>query len=235
VIENVALLGLSCAFNPVLVGIVLLTLASERPKRMLGAYVAGAFTWSVGLGIGIVTIASDADAFGGRSSPSRPIFDLAAGAALLVGAYWYWTGRAARRKARRAAAKRAAKTAGGGRAGKPQKTPLPERLLSGSVPLAFIAGVVLNFPSVRYVEALKEIVVATVSSREQILAVLLFNVLMLSPAIVPLALLAIRPDGTRTVMTGIDTWLRSRARILLTAVLVAFGLYLVAKGIVTLA
>jgi hypothetical protein len=240
VIENVALLGLSCAFNPVLFGIVLLTLASERPKRMLGAYFAGAFTWSVGLGIGIVTIASGADAFGGRSSPSRPIFDLVAGGALLVGAYWYGTGRAARRKARRAAggdatATAAATKAGAAKAGKPQKAPLPERLLSGSVPLAFIAGVVLNFPSVRYIEAMKEIVVANVSSHERILAILLFNVLMLSPAIVPLVLLAVRPEGTRTVMTRIDTWLRLHAQILLTAVLIVFGLYLIAKGVVGLA
>ena len=249
-IENVALLGASCALNPVLLGVVLLTLASERPKRMLGAYVAGAFTWSVGLGIGIVTIASGADAFGGKSSPSRPIFDLAAGVALLVGAYWYATGRAARRKARRAAAKAAAeevkaakegkaagdaKAAGEAQAEEPQKAPLQERLLSGSVPLAFVAGVALNFPSVRYIEAMKEIVVANVSSHERILAILLFNVLMLSPAIVPLGLLAVRPEGTRTAITRLDAWLRAHMRILLTAVLVAFGLYLIAKGIVILA
>jgi Sap, sulfolipid-1-addressing protein len=250
VIANVALLGASCALNPVLLGVVLLTLASERPKRMLGAYVAGAFTWSVGLGIGIVTIASGADAFGGRSSPSRPIFDLAAGAALLVGAYWYATGRAARRNARRVAAKVAAKEAKAAgsavaagdaqapvraQADKPQKPPLPERLLSGSVPLAFVAGVVLNFPSVRYIEAMKEIVVANVSSHERILAILLFNVLMLSPAIVPLALLAVRPEGTRSAITRLDAWLRSHMRILLTAVLVVFGLYLIVKGVVILA
>jgi hypothetical protein len=34
VIENVALLGLSCALNLVLLGVVPLTLASDRPKRM---------------------------------------------------------------------------------------------------------------------------------------------------------------------------------------------------------
>jgi hypothetical protein len=246
VIENVALLGLSCALNPVLIGVVLLTLASERPKRMLGAYVAGAFTWSVGLGIGVVAVASSVEAFGGRSSPSRPIFDLAAGLALLAGAYWYGTGRAARRKARRAAAKHegavpvgsgvgAAPAVDGAQSDGPHKTPLPERLLSGSVPLAFVAGVVLNFPSVRYIEAMKEIVVANVSEREQIVAILLFNVLMLSPGIVPLAFLAFRPEGTRTAMTRLDAWLRTHAQILLTAVLVVFGLYLIVKGLVALA
>lgn len=226
--RNVALLGASCAFNPVLLGVVLLTLASERPKRMLGAYVAGAFTWSVGLGIGVVTVASSADAFGGHSSPSRPIFDLVAGAALLAGAFWYGTGRAARRKAAKSAAKGAAEE-------RPQKTPLAERLLAGPIPLAFAAGVVLNFPSVRYISAMKEIVVANVSSHEQVLAILLFNVLMLSPAIVPLAFMAFRPDGTRAVIVRLDAWMRAHAHMLLTAVLAGLGLYLLVKGYLGLA
>jgi hypothetical protein len=231
VIENVALLGLSCAFNPVLLGVVLLTLASERPKRMLGAYVAGAFTWSVGLGIGVVRVASGAEAFGGKSSPSRPIFDLVIGVALLAGSAWYGTGRAARRKARKADAAAAAST----HADQAAKPPLAERLLSGPVWLAFVAGVLLNFPSVRYIEAMKEVVVANVSAHEQVLAILLFNLLMLSPGIIPLGFLVFRPDGTRAVMTGIDAWLRARSHVLLTVVLAGLGLYLLAKGVVGLA
>jgi Sap, sulfolipid-1-addressing protein len=231
VIENVALLGLSCALNPVLLGIVLLTLASERPKRMLGAYVAGAFTWSVGLGIGVVRVASSAEAFGGKSSPSRPIFDLVAGVTLLAGAAWYGTGRAARRQARKAAADDAA----GKGADQAARPPLSERLLSGPVWLAFVAGVALNFPSVRYIEAMKEIVVANVSVHEQVLAILLFNLLMLSPGIVPLGFLVFRPDGTREVMTRIDAWLRAHSHLLLTLVLAGLGLYLLVKGIVLLA
>ncbi|HEY3828671.1 MAG TPA: GAP family protein [Solirubrobacteraceae bacterium] len=226
-IGNVALLGASCAFNPVLLGVVLLTLASERPKRMLGAYVAGAFTWSVGLGIGIVTVASSADAFGGHSSPSRPIFDLVVGAALLAGALWYGTGRAARYKAAKATAEGAVEEG-------PRKRTLAERLLAGPIPLAFAAGVALNFPSVRYIAAMKEIVVANVSSHEQVLAILLFNVLMLSPAIAPLALMAFRPDGTRAAIARIDAWMRAHAHVLLTAVLAGLGLYLMVKGVVGL-
>ncbi|HEY2767023.1 MAG TPA: GAP family protein [Solirubrobacteraceae bacterium] len=229
-IENVALLGLSCALNPVLLGVVLLTLASERPKRMLGAYVAGAFTWSVGLGIGIVTVASDAEAFGGKSSPSRPVFDLVVGVALLLGAFWYGSGRAAARKARRAAVKAAV----GGASTDEEKTPLAERLLSGPVWLAFLAGVVLNFPSVRYIDAMKEIVVADVPKHEQVLAILLFNVLMLSPAIVPLVALVLHPEGTKAAITRIDAWLRAHSHLLLTVVFAVLGVYLIAKGVIAL-
>lgn len=228
-IVNVALLGLSCAFNPVLLAVVLLTLASEHPRRMLGAYVAGAFTWSVGLGIGVVSVASSAEAFGGKSSPSRPVFDLAAGALLLAGSAWYASGRAQRYKAERALAKQASSE------DEPQKTPLSERLLSGPAPLAFLAGVMLNFPSVRYIEAMKEIVVAEVSHREQVLAILLFNVLMLSPGIVPLALISFRPEETKAAIVRLDAWMRRNSRALISGVLGALGLYLAIKGIVGLA
>ncbi|HXB65145.1 MAG TPA: GAP family protein [Solirubrobacteraceae bacterium] len=228
-IVNVALLGASCALNPVLLAVVLLTLASEHPKRMLGAYFAGAFTWSVGLGIGIVTVASDAEAFGGSSSQSRPVFDIVVGGLLLAGAFLKGTGRADRFKARRAAAK---PPPGPGKSSKP---PLNERLLSGSASLAFFAGVALNFPSIRYIEAMKEIVVAEVSKHEQVLAILLFNVLMLSPAIVPLALLSFRPEETKSAIARLDAWTRANARVLITGVLAALGLYLALKGIVALA
>ncbi len=227
-IVNVALLGASCALNPVLLAVVLLTLASEHPKRMLGAYFAGAFTWSVGLGIGVVTVASDADAFGGSSSQSRPVFDLVVGGLLLAGAFLKGTGRVDRFKARRAAAKPAPDT------GKPSKPPLTERLSSGRVSLVFFAGVVLNFPSVRYIAAMKEIVVAEVSKHEQVLAILLFNVLMLSPAIVPLALLSFRPEQTKSAIVRLDGWMHANSRALLTGVLAALGIYLVIKGVAAL-
>jgi hypothetical protein len=228
-IVNVALLGASCALNPVLLAIVLLTLASEHPKRMLGAYFAGAFTWSVGLGIGVVTVASDAEVFGGRSSSSRPIFDLVAGCLLLVGAFLEGTGRVDRFKARRAVAEPTSDAA------KSSKPSLAERLLSGSSTLAFFAGVVVNFPSVRYIEAMKEIVVAEVSKHEQVLAILLFNVLMLSPAIVPLGLLSFRPEQTRSAIARLDAWMRAKASVLLAGVLTVLGLYLVIKGVAVLA
>jgi Sap, sulfolipid-1-addressing protein len=228
-IVNVALLGASCALNPVLLAVVLLTLASEHPKRMLGAYFAGAFTWSVGLGIGVVTVASSAEVFGGNSSSSRPIFDLVVGGLLLGGAFLKGTGRVDRFKARRAAAKPAPDP------GQPSKPPLAERLLSGPPTLAFFAGVVLNFPSVRYIEAMKEIVVAEVSKQEQVLSILLFNLLMLSPAIVPLAMLSFRPEETKSAIARLDAWMHANARVLITGVLTALGLYLVIKGIVALA
>ena len=196
---------------------------------VLGAYFAGAFTWSVGLGIGVVTVASDAEVFGGHSSSSRPIFDLVIGCLLLVGAFLKGTGRVDRFKARRAAAKAASDP------GQPSKPPLAERLLSGRVSLAFFAGVVLNFPSMRYIAAMKEIVVAEVSKHEQVLAILLFNVLMLSPAIVPLALLSFRPEETRSAIARLDAWMHTNARVLITGVLAVLGIYLVIRGVAALA
>jgi hypothetical protein len=82
---------------------------------------------------------------------------------------------------------------------------------------------------------MKEIVVAGVSKHEQVLAILLFNVLMLSPAIVPLALLSFRPEETKSAIARIDAWMRANARVLITGVLIALGLYLVTRGVLVLA
>jgi hypothetical protein len=69
-IGNVVVPGLSAAVNPILVGVVLVTLASPRPKALLGAYVAGAMTFSVGLGIGAVALASSTGAVTPTTSTS---------------------------------------------------------------------------------------------------------------------------------------------------------------------
>ncbi len=82
---------------------------------------------------------------------------------------------------------------------------------------------------------MKEIVVAGVSKHEQVFAILLFNVLMLSPAIVPLALMSVRPEETKHAIASLDAWMRARARVLITGVLAALGLYLVIKGTAVLA
>ena len=102
-IGNVVALGLS-AINPILVGVVLVTLASPRPKALLGAYVAGAMTFSVGLGIGAVSLASGTGAVTPTTSATNGLVDLVLGLVLLAVAAWFATGRAEHRQARKVAA-----------------------------------------------------------------------------------------------------------------------------------
>ena len=225
-IGNVVVLGLSAAVNPILVGVVLLTLASPRPKALLGAYVAGAMTFSVGLGIGAVALASSTGAVKPTTSTTNAIVDVVLGLVLLAVAWWFATGRAERRHARKVAAC----------AGRPKKPSLGDRLLGGSrTPMAFLAGVLLTLPSAMYLAALKDIAEAGVSTNEEILAIVLFNVLMLSPALIPLGLLVVVPDATMATVQRSDRWMRDHQKRLVTVVAGAIGAYLTVKGIVALA
>jgi Sap, sulfolipid-1-addressing protein len=225
-IGNVVALGLSAAINPILVGVVLVTLASPRPKALLGAYVAGGMTISIGIGIGAVSLASGTGAVTSSTSTTNGLVDLVLGLVLLAVAAWFATGRAERRHARKVAAA----------AGRPKKPSVSDRLLGGSrASMAFLAGVLLTLPSAMYIAALKEIAEAGVSSVEELLAIVLFNVLMLLPALVPLALLVVAPDSTKTAVERADRWMRGHQKRLVTVVAGAIGVYLSAKGVIALA
>lgn len=225
-IGNVVALGLSAAINPILVGVVLVTLASPRPKALLGAYVAGGMTISIGIGIGAVSLASGTGAVTSSTSTTNGLVDLVLGLVLLSVAAWFATGRAERRHARKVAAA----------AGRPKKPSVSDRLLGGSrASMAFLAGVLLTLPSAMYIAALKEIAEAGVSSVEELLAIVLFNVLMLLPALIPLALLVVAPDSTKTAVERADRWMSGHQKRLVTVVAGAIGVYLSAKGVIALA
>jgi hypothetical protein len=226
VIGNVVALGLSAAINPILVGVVLVTLASPRPKTLLGAYVAGAMTVSVAIGIAVVSLASGIGAVTPTTSTTNGLVDLVLGLLLLAVAAWFASGRAERRHAHKVAAA----------SGRPKKPSLSDRLLGGSrATMAFAAGVLLTLPSALYLAALKDIAEAGVSTGEELLAIVLFNVLMLSPALIPLLLLAVVPDGTKAAVERSDRWMREHQKRLVTVVAGAVGIYLTGKGIVALA
>ena len=86
-----------------------------------------------------------------------------------------------------------------------------------------------------YLAALKDIAAAGVSTTDEVLAIVLFNVLMLLPALIPLALLVAAPDGTKAAVKRADRWMHSHRNKLVTAVANAIGAYLTVKGIAALA
>ena len=225
-IGNVVVLGLSAAINPILVGVVLVILASPRPKALLGAYVAGGMIVSVAIGIAAVSLASSTGAVKPTTSTTNGLVDLVLGLLLLAVSAWFATGRAERRHAGKVAAA----------AGRPKKPSVSDRLLGGSrATMAFAAGMLLTLPSALYLAALKDIAEAGVSTGEELLAILLFNVLMLSPALIPLVLLAVVPDGTKAAVERSDRWMREHQKPLVTVVAGAIGVYLTVKGIAALA
>ena len=109
------------------------------------------------------------------------------------------------------------------------------RLLGGSrASMAFLAGVLLTLPSAMYIAALKDIAQAGVSTGEEFLAIVLFNVLMLLPALIPWPCWSSRrhhQDGGRASRP----WRRDHQKRLVTVVAGAIGVYLSAQGIIALA
>jgi hypothetical protein len=95
--------------------------------------------------------------------------------------------------------------------------------------------VLLTLPSAMYLAALKDIAQAEVSTQEEILAIVLFNVLMLLPALIPLALLVVVPEATMAAVQRSDRWMRDHQKRLVTVVAGAIGVYLTGKGLVALA
>ena len=96
--------------------------------------------------------------------------------------------------------------------------------------MAFLAGVLLTLPSAMYLAALKDIAEAGVSTREELLAIVLFNVLMLLPALIPLVLLVVVPDATKAAVERADRWMRDHQKRLVTVVAGAVGIYLTARA-----
>ena len=176
-IGNVVALGLSAAINPILVGVVLVTLASPRPKALLGAYVAGGMTVSIAIGIAVVSLASGTGAVTPTTSTTNGLVDLVLGLAP-----------PGRRGVGRDRPGRAPPRAqGGGRRRAPEEAVASATACSGDRAPRWpsLAGVLLTLPSALYLAALKDIAEAGVSTGEELLAIVLFNVLMLSPALIP--------------------------------------------------
>ena len=75
---------------------------------------------------------------------------------------------------------------------------------------------------------------AEVSTQEEVFAIVLFNVLMLLPALIPLVLLVVVPDATLAAVQRADRWMRDHQKRLVTAVAGGVGIYLTGKGIIAL-
>src|SRR3954447_124860 len=133
------LLALEAALYPTLLAAVVILLSQPRPRRLLGAYLAGGFITSIGLGLLIVFKLKDSNAVSGGGSVLSWGGDLALGGLALVVAVALATRADDHLRQRRARRKVA-----NGKAPKEdsaKKEPWSQRVLArGSVPIVFVAG-----------------------------------------------------------------------------------------------
>lgn len=224
---QVLVLSLEAALYPTLLAAVIILLAQPQPKRMLGTYLAGGLLMSITAGCLVVF------ALGGvvdsSSSTVNWAADLAAGGLMLLFAVALATRADVRFRDRRRARK-----------GEPEldaveaeKEPWSERILArGSVPLVFIAGVVINVPGAAYLIGLKDIAAAQLAVGPSFLLILQFNLIMFLLAEVPLAGLIIAPERTGDLVARFNAWLTRNSRQIAIVVCVLIAAFLIVKGLV---
>jgi hypothetical protein len=216
---EILLLAVASAFWPTLILVVVVALRLEHPIRILVYFVAGALLTTISIGLAIVfTLQGTSAASGSNRSVSAAVY-LVAGFLSLLTAAALWRS--------------------GGRPRKPKpprtKPSLAERSVEGGAPVAFGAGVVLNIiPGTFPFVALLDIARLDVSNAAKVAAVVVFYVIMLAFAEIPIVAYLVAPERTIAVTNAFNDWLSRNGRRVAAGVLGVVGLYLVVRGLVKL-
>jgi len=223
------LLALEAALYPTLLAAVVILLAQPRRVVLLGSYLAGGLTISIGLGCAIV-FAAQGSLSSGSSSTLSWTADLAIGGLALLLAVALATRSDERLRARRAA-RREAK-------GKPEKVkdedkePWSQRLLAGgSAPIVFFAALAINVPGAAYLVGLKDIAAGHHSTGASIGLILAFNAIMFMLAEIPFAGLLIAPEKTDALVESANAWFSRNGRAIAMVICAVLGIFLVIRGI----
>jgi len=181
---------------------------------------------SVAVGLAIVASLKESQLLAGPSPATGPVLDFTIGALALIVAFVLATERDANFEQRRRQH----------RAARPHRDPWSERVLSrGNVPIAFAVGIALNLPGAFYLVGLKDIAAGQRGIGAQVLAVLVFNLIMFVLAEVPLLGYCLAPEATRARVEQLNAWLAHHARRIVVSVATLAGLYLIGRGIVGVA
>ncbi len=223
---NVLVLAVAAAVSPTILAVVIVALHRPNPRRLLLAYLLGGLLASIAVGIAIVSSLEGLDVVAGSSPAADPAVNFTVGALALAIAYALATDRDSRLEERRR----------GRRAARPARDPWSERVLNrGSAPLAFAAGVALNLPGAFYLVALKDIAQGQHGIAAQIVAVVLFNLVMFALAEIPLLGYSFAPQETQARVEQLNGWVGRHARQIVIVVATLIGLYLIVRGIARVA
>lgn len=215
------LLSLLAAFNPTLLAVTTLMLVLSNPARLMLGYLLGAAMTSVTLGLVIVFSLEGGSAVSTTQRTLSPVADIILGLAALVAARVF-AGVSARRVSHPA----------------PSKHKAPPRwqtyLSHGSPRGAFLVGALLTLPGASYLAGLLQIDREHFSTAVTVLAIVGFNVVMLSLLELPLVGFLVAPDWTQGRVTAARALASRRGRQIAIVGLSAIGVALVLKGVVGL-
>lgn len=216
-------LAIASAFWPLLLAVVIISLRTAHPPRLLVSFLAGGLLTTMTVGLIIIYALEHSSLVSRSRSTTDPAVDLAAGAIALVAGLLL---------ARRADPK-PDRADGAGVAAKPPGR--IDRMLSRGAALAFLAGVVLNIvPGVLPFVALKDIAELDYSVPATVLILLGFYVIMFAFIEVPLVAYLVAPARTAIETARFNAWLDRNWRRLAAYALVVLGVYLLVRGAVAL-
>jgi hypothetical protein len=230
---NIILLALFATFNPSLLAAVTVMLLLPSPKRLMAGYLLGAYTTSITLGLVLVFTLPNSSTTSTAKNTVSPVEDIVVALLLMTIAFVLQTGRDAGFRDRRQV-KKDAKQKAKVDAGKPTES-LPLRLLGkGDPKVTFLVGMILSFPGVSYLAALHDMVKLNPGTVPTVLLVIGFCLMQQILIEVPLLGYVFRPESTKDRVTRFKTWIGQKGRTAIVIGADVLGLYLLARGIITL-
>jgi hypothetical protein len=222
--SDVILLSLTASLNPTLVAATTVMLLLDKPVRLMGGYLLGAYLTSITLGLIIVFSLSDSSTANTTENTLSPAFDIGLGAVFLAISFVLYTGRVERIRERRAAKKAAKGTT---------EPPRWQRELSkGSPRVTFLVGAALTLPGASYLAGLASIHKLHYSTAETVLLVIGFNVVMLWLLEVPFISFIVAPDKTPQAIARARAWVSRHAHVFAVRAFTVLGALLVLKGVI---
>jgi len=229
---NIFGLALVSMANPSLLAAVTVMLLLPNPKRLMAGYLLGAYMTSITLGLVIVFNLHSSTESTSKHTLS-PVEDIVVGLLVLAIAFVLGTGRDQPFQERRRE-KKDAKLKARQEAGKPTES-LPLRMLGkGDPKLTFVVGALLSFPGVSYLDALDHIHKLNPGKVATVLLVVgfcLFQQILLE---VPLLGYVFAPDRTQATVARFRAWMSRKGRPAAVIGATVIGVWLLARGLITL-
>ena len=230
---DIFLLGLVSMFNPSLLAAVTVMLLLPNPKRLMLGYLLGAYTTSITLGLLIVFTLNGSSTESTSKHTISPVEDIVVGVIAVAIAWILRTGRDQPLQERRRK-KKDAKLKAREEAGKPTES-LPLRLLGKGDPrVTFVVGAVLSFPGVSYLDALDHIHHLDPGTVPTVLLVVGFCLMQQILLELPLLGYVFAPDGTQDRVNRFKAWIGRKGRTAVVIGATVIGLFLIARGVITL-
>ena len=211
---TVLVMAFAVSLEPFRIGTTALMLNRPRPLLQLLAFLSGGF--AMGMTVGLVVLFIFRRRLLGSSYFTLPTVQILIGALALLAAGVLATGAVPRLLGPRA-----------GRLAAPAR-----RLVDGrSLWAAAAMGLGIALPSVDYLAVLAVILASGAAALTQVGALMMFHVVAFGVIEIPLLAFVVAPGRTRTAITAMHAWIRSRRRVEVAVLLAAVGVLLLAIGV----